>query len=525
MNCSIESLETVCASILKDHKDHPLKRIFGLDVLPTSLPVVNSSFTGAGKTVGLCAWLSTNYKTLPRKMVLAFKELELAAEFIVMFNSMVKERSETERKHLSRHISYVFGVSQEQIDKIEAKLGADKGNKTLKKVLHFLGNTDATTSLCKEKMIELSKAKVIITTHASAHNLACAGIIKGTDVIYDEAPIGCYQIHELTVGETKEAHIAKFLACTSTIDLALSGPKRTGKLLSCGVWTTSEVYTLSSTEVKELADSKGGRDHLRDSIVSSYGGFDSVDIEQDVQESDKKQVGLLALKEGVSPSTSSESYTAKPGDFTHFFVSYCDFNAWGANSISIMTACPEATSVAVLEKLMGTKFQTVESETSKARRALVASKATLVSMFAQFGVSVSCSKSHSASKGAVYAIQQMADLLGKFVNVFVVCHGWRAAEFQKLGIKTCKSNQTGLNTLKDCTGVGIANLDFQQPKDKIIERHIFGSEYDRRAQFVMAGGLGQSVMRSGLRCEVVLETTIIYFDERVEALWKLFVGC
>jgi hypothetical protein len=494
---------------------HILHKIFGLEVEQTTKPVVYSAFTGSGKTVGLCAWLSKNYKQLEHKMVVAFKELELTAEFIVMFNGMVKEKSVSEHAHLKRHIAYCFGVEQEQIDKIKAKLENDKGNEMLGKILNFLSHTDATTSLCNERMIELFKSKVIITTHTSAYNLACAGVIKGTDVIYDEAPADCYDIHRLTVGETKEGHISKFTSTTGTIDQLLSGPKRVGKLLQSKVRTTTEVYHLSQPEVFEL--SKNRKENTTIGTLRVGVGSENTEQVADC----KVVVGVQ--KEGPTTSDVADTYKAKAGDFTHFFVSYLDFSSFEANSLSIMTACPEATSVAVLEKLSGEKFQTVEGEVSKARRSLVASKAELFSFTEDGFRSVSASKANSASKAAKFAIDKVAKILKHF-NGFAVAHGWRAAEFEKLGVKTCKLNQTGLNTFRNCSAVGVVNLDFQRPDTKIIEQHIFGEDYTRREQYVMAGGLGQSVMRSALRLPEPEETVIAYFDERVADLWKLFVG-
>lgn len=520
---TIEAINTSIANIAEAYRQHPLKRIFGLDVEPTSKPVVYSAFTGCGKTTGISTWLAKidkdkelpNYKILPRKLVLAFKELQLAAEFIVSFNNLVKERSETERSNLKRHISYVFGVDQEQIDKIAAQLSDDKGNKILKGVLTFLGTTTATTSLCKEKITELNDAKVIVTTHASANNLACAGIIRKTDVIYDEEPADCYQIHELTVGETKEEHVAKLLSCSTTIDLIFSGPKRIGKFLSCGVWTTSQVYTLSPNEVKELSKNPV-RSHPKGDSVAR---FCCVDTEQ-VNDS---EVTHYTPKPTIVRQQSSGDYQAKQGDLTHFFVSYVDFDSFGANSISILTACPEGTSVAVLEKLSGTKFQTVEGEVSKARRSLVASKTTLCQIFEEFG-SISCAKANSISKRAKFAVAGMAEALSHYSNVFVVSHGWLANAFHKFGLRTCKSNQKGLNAFRDCTAVGVASLDFQRPKDKIIEQHIFKEDYAKRERFVLASGVGQAIMRSALRLKEPLETAIVYYDKRVEEFWDLFVG-
>jgi hypothetical protein len=495
---------------------HILHKIFGLDVEQTTKPVVYSAFTGSGKTVGLCSWLSKNYKQLEHKMVIAFKELELAAEFIVMFNGMVKDRSVSEHAHLKRHIAYCFGVEQEQIDKIKAKLEDDKGNEMLGKVLNFLSHTDATTSLCNERMIELFKSKVIITTHASAYNLACAGVIKGTDVIYDESPADCYDVHRLTVGETKETHLAKFTSCAGSIDQLLSGPKRIGKLLQSKIRTTTEVYHLSQVEVFELSKNRIGTTGIGDSPSR----FSGVNAEQVAD----CEVVVGVQKEGSTTSTPVESYKAKAGDFTHFFVSYVDFSSFQANSISIMTACPEATSVAVLEKLSGEKFQTVEGEVSKARRALVASKAQLCS-FSEVGFrSISTSKANSASKAAKIAVGMMAEALKKCEGAYTICHGWRAAEFEKLGVRTCKLNQTGLNTYRNCTAVGVVNLDFQRPDTRAIEQHIFGDDYQRRERCVMAGGLGQSVMRSALRLREPLETVVAYFDVRVADLWNLFIG-
>jgi hypothetical protein len=509
-----------CSGITRaELNPHILHKIFGLDVEQTSKPVVYSAFTGSGKTVGLCEWLSSNYKQLDCKLVIAFKELELAAEFITMFNGRVKERSENERKKLNRHISYVFGVDHEQIEKIRTKLDNDKGNEMLCKVLNFLSHTDATTSLCKDKLQELAKAKVVITTHASAHNLACAGVIKGADIVYDEAPADCYHIHELTVGESKETHLAKFTSCATSIDLALSGPKRIGKLLTCKVWASTEVYHLTDADVSELSNSKL-RNHPPCGSPSRFGG---VNTEQVVD----CEVGLDPRFLRPSPNISTGGYKAKAGDFTHFFVSYLDFSSFGANSVTIMTACPEATSVAVLEKLSGEKFLTVEGEVSKARRSLVASKAKLFgfSEVPEFR-SISTSKANSASKAAKIAVRMMATTISQLCKAaaFVIAHGWRAVEFQKLGIKTCKSNQTGSNSFRDCTVVGVVNLDFMRPKDRIIEQHIFGVDYQRREKYVMAGGLGQSVMRSALRLKEPLETVVAYFDDRVKELWGLFIG-
>jgi hypothetical protein len=365
-------------------------------------------------------------------------------------------------------------------------------------------------------MVELSRAKLIVTTHASANNLACAGVIKGTDLIFDEAPAACYQVHELTLGETKEAHVAKLLSCATTIDIVLSGPKRIGKLLSSGVWATSQVYTLTSKEVRELSKNPI-KHHCLGTSVTRFSGVDTEQV-------GPTEVGHYTPKPTIVLQTISKEYQAKQGDLTHFFVSYVDFSSFGANSISIMTACPEGTSVAVLEKLSGTKFQTVEGAVSKARRALVASKATLYPILQEFG-SISCSKANAGSKRAKFALATMAEaLMSQCDCAFVIAHGWLARELAKYRLKICKSNQTGLNSLSDRTAVGVASLDFQTPKDKIIEGHIFGADYPKREQFVMACGMGQSIMRGGLRVMEALETTIVYFDTRVEALWKLFVG-
>jgi hypothetical protein len=381
----------------------------------------------------------------------------------------------------------------------------------LKKVLHFLGNTDATTSLSKERREDLHKARVIITTHEGVNNLAAAELTKGAVVIYDEAPANAYHVHYMTVGDTAENHMALIATTAGTIDEALSPAKRLGKRLNSGTWKTTPVYHLTPDQM-ERANSKILSKLLNKEMLCGT----CSDLTP--QNSDS-EVGLSPQKPTISPTPTRQP---KEGDLTHFTVSYIDFESFGAHSISILTACPEATSVAVLEKLSGKTYRTVESEKSKARRLAVAEKIEVVPF--GDGLLSSCSKANANTKRGRQSVEIMIEVLkGLGQGSFAIAHSWRAKLFNSAGIPCVKLNQTGLNTFRDCTVVAVANLDFNNPRDRVIEECIFGEDFAKREKMLLAGTLGQSVMRSALRKQEPEATGIYFFDRRVEELVNLFV--
>jgi hypothetical protein len=435
----------------------------------------------------------------------------LLAEFACDLFDFVRERSPTEATNLGRYIQYVFGVDDELLLKTKDFYKNDKA--MLKKVLNFLGKTNATTSMNKARMAELHKAKIVLTTHESIQNLACAGLVEGKVAIYDEAPAACSQVHKLRQDQTRETHIESYLYDAKCIDLPKQEAKRIGKYLSTGVWQTTQDYSLTPEEI-ELLNSTSYKRYYRAPAERSCSDL-----------TPKKARSAMTTdprKEGSVVKIPSEPFQAKSNHFTHFYVSYLNLDSFKAKSVTILTACPEGTSVAALEQFSGAKFLTLENDESKARRAKVEAAAVLCG---GDDASFSCSKANSKTRSAEGVVQALVDIcVEQGDNAYAVAHGWMKPKVDAAGIASCKVNQTGSNSFKDKHFVGVFNILFATPEEKIIESHIFGEAFERREKMVMASGQGQSIMRSALRKQEPEETVICFFDERVKELWDLFVN-
>jgi hypothetical protein len=510
---------------------HIVYSIYGLDVPNTMDPIIVESFTGAGKTHDLVEYAARAYKHRTTPLIIALREVKLAAEFICDFRDKVKAKSKVDFAHLGRHIELVFTVSDEHIDKIQAEIERDPDNERLPRVLNFYKNTTASTSLRGGRFKDIQRASLIITTHESAQNLGGVGLCEGTDMVWDEAVANAYHHHKMNDQQDYTEHVAKFLSVADSIDPAFVDAKRIGKRLHSGVWAISKDFRLTDSQIVEVNKKnvkKGFQNEKTDSCSTATRTSTTTATGSGSGAKPHKKTKRSVIKtakhvvSGPKNDAGTLNHDNSSEKFTHFCTSYLDFSAFKANSVTILTACPEATSVAVLEKLSGKTFARYETEASKQRRALV--RNAVAYMKSEY-LTYSCSKasmSKADGKALIGIFKQVLPTLGG--GYFAVCHSWLARVLNPMGIPSCKSGQVGSNTFQNCTFVAVLSLDFPTPEQKAIEECIFGEDYDIRAKFLMAGGCGQSVMRSGLRQRIPLPTTVFFTDARVREAFELFLS-
>ena len=523
---------------------HLLSLVYGLPVEQTDKVVVYSAFTGCGKTRGLCRWLADNYrsriteKSKGSQYIIAFKEVRLLAEFATDLYEMVRVRSKSEVSNLHRYFEFVFDPDNEKtLNKLQE---TSEGNAKVVSIINFLKNTTASTSLCKKRMGDIHKAKVVLTTHESLLRLGVVGALKGKTIVIDEEPSNFYQVHELADNEDIEDHKKSFLYDADTIDSSKRESRRIGRFIKAKLWKSSGLYQGVVGCVNHFSHSYHSSYHKGDftplNSKVSVGAPEQVphtgnDGGSDVISSGTKKVinnthrehSQEVLKHSDTPPSNlaNQPSTEKPNNTIRFYVSYADFASWGARSVSILSACPQGTSIALLDQLGGNTFQYIECKDSISRKNSVRARATM-----EFsGIHVSCARSATNTKPARVLLECMLKLAEEYHGLcYAICHGWMERSFQLAGIPTVKLGQTGMNLLNDKTVILVSGMAFMDPKGHAIEQCIFGEDFSKRERWVLASALGQSVMRSRLRGSHSEKVSIVYSDLRVAEAWKLFLS-
>jgi hypothetical protein len=542
---------------------HISRLIYGVECEQTAAPIIISSFTGAGKTWGLAQWLAQksingggrNFRAIGRpRLIIAFKERKLLAEFVCMFKDALKPEDENEYKHSSKYIKFVYGDPADNIKRLEAECAIEP-NDSLKRVIRFLKTATASTRMSGKQRKELEKATIIFTTHESLLNMAAAGLTNGRDIICDEAPDNWYLIHEITQEQqmkcgsleaAAKVHYDSLLYDGRSIDLAKAASTKVGKRIDSEIFRVSDVHPLSYEEARALSRVDSKKIPYKEHIFSGEDwSFSCARSASDTSEgSSELATSGFRLKEGdVSaaqgkvvetppcfsvPDVANKKGThnqkekpLKPTAPAGFFVSWADLSAFKANSITFLTACPQGTSLAWLQRLDKTRYQTFEPASSAARRKEVYD----ISEMIYAGVHVSCSKANAESEAAKAIVNAYIVAAGAHKkDSFVIAHGWLAGAFTEAGIATCKSNQTGSNTFRNKHFAIVASLSFVTPRDKLIAQKIFGEEFEEYEKFYMASSMGQSIMRGSLRLVVPEKCCIVYSDKRVQPLWLTFCG-
>jgi hypothetical protein len=432
-------------------------------------PFVVESWTGSGKTFALAKFLSENHKgKLGRKIVVCFKEIRLLCEFAIQLRSMVNSNSEVDYSNLSKYVHYVFEPTEEVINAERERLLQDPTNDDISKVIHLLRVSQSrgiTSKLNQQQVARYNDATVVLTTHASSNNLAAKNLLNGVSLVFDEAP-ELYKIHELCKHDDSGEHRWLLKSCSTKIDKSFKDAAYVGELLNTGVYKESKEFKLSYSEMIEL-----------------YG--------------DK-----------FSPERGPNDKQVKS-----FFVTYRDFFASSPLDVTILTACPDGTSLPLyqaLDKQLWPKEETIASIEWKIE------VLTRVKFF-QTG-RASATKKNSGSKEFKEAVDVLIDLL-KVRLAYLLCHRWNG----KRGFQECKMGQTGLNSLKHKTQIGVINVFNVDPFTRIIQDHIYGEAAQYLRAMQSANMLGQGIMRSNLRVHgSKKEVTVFYFDEMVKSQWRYF---
>jgi hypothetical protein len=159
-----------CQGILQSHLSDPSsafphlgRQIYGLPIKQTTEPIIISSITGAGKTYDLLQWLvkDKNYrrKGAP-KLIIAFKEIKLLAEFVSEFYALVKGQNKSDYDHLTRYVSLVYGDTDRAIEALLEDYDTT-GNEAAKTAADFLEKAKASTTLSGRRREELEDASIL----------------------------------------------------------------------------------------------------------------------------------------------------------------------------------------------------------------------------------------------------------------------------------------------------------------------------------------------------------------------------
>lgn len=545
-----------------DFSPHISRLIYGVECTQTKEPVIISSFTGAGKTWGLSKWLSeksshgdgVNYRAFGKpRLIVAFKERKLLAEFVCMFKDALKIENENEYKNSSHYIKFVYGDPAENIKRLESEY-ATEPSEALKRIIRFLKTAPASTRMSGKRRKDLEKATIIFTTHESLLNMVASGLTEGRDIICDEAPDNWFQIHEISRSQqiksgsleaAVKVHYDSLLYDSRAIDSAKAVSTKIGKRINSEVFRVSEVYPLSEEESRALSREDSKKIPIREpnapeedwsfteprrtsassstppDLTTSFSTGEEVVVDVPKGKVVETYPCFGAPDVVSKKDTHNQKKPLKPTAPVGFFVSWADLDTFRANSITFLTACPQGTSLAWLQRLSKTRYQTFEPTSSAARRREVYG----ISEMVYTGVHVSCSKANAESEAAKTIVNAYITAAGEHrKDSFVIAHGWLASSFMDAGIATCKSNQTGSNTFRNKHFAIVASLSFITPRDRLIAKKVFGEEFEEYEKFYMASSMGQSIMRGSLRLVVPEKCCIVYSDRRVLPLWKMFCG-
>ena len=489
---------------------HPVKRIFGCETPYSGIPVVVDAFTGSGKTTSVVLWLAEmlfNKQALDGQYIVAFNEVRLACEMAVLFNSTVKATHGTVKyNNLNRVVKHQYNVTHDHIKRLEKSLTVE--NRELLDVLHFMKCTGATTRMTKARMAELMKARVVFTTHESLLTLAKCGVTKGKHIIVDEAPANYYSIVETDNPERQQEIYSM---------LAESKDANADKMARIGSYANDSIMLHSQTYRSVVQDgSSKPFEHIYSTLGQPFGAFEASNKE-------KIDVGELRVcqpESGVSYCYYGDSKkgTLKSEGQT-FYVDYVNLMSFKAATLTLMSATPLGTSIAILEKLSGVSFTYVEPDVSVKKREAAAARVMRV----KYG-NCSCSKdSLTKREGETYLRGLVAMVLKTCAadSVLGVAHSWCQDILKEHSINCVKLNSTGTNLYRGKTCAIIANLSFFSPKQATQWRAVFGTSYDSFEKNYLAASLNQSIMRTSLRTSCQEPVVVAYFDGRVDELMNI----